>query len=83
LESVGFKFNEYDPCVANRIVTGKQHTVRFHVDDILSSHVDTNVNDEFLKWLNDKYGGMKKVSARRGNINKYLGMIIDFSTKGR
>ena len=48
LESVGFEFNAYDPCVANRIVDGKQHTVRFHVDDILSSHVDRNVNDEFL-----------------------------------
>ena len=27
LESIGFKFNPYDPCVANRIVNGKQHTV--------------------------------------------------------
>ena len=26
LESIGFKFNPYDPCVANRIVNGKQHT---------------------------------------------------------
>ena len=41
LESIGFKFNPYDPCVANRIVNGKQHTVQFHVDDLMSSHQDT------------------------------------------
>ena len=32
LESIGFKFNSYDPCVANRTIVGRQHTVRFHVD---------------------------------------------------
>ena len=40
LENIGFKFNDYDPCIANRMVNGNQHTVRFHVDDLLSSHVD-------------------------------------------
>ena len=84
LESIGFKFNAYDSCVANRIISEKQHTVRFHVAGILSSHVDRSVNDEFLKWLNDKYGGLKKVSATRGRKYKYLDMtIIDFSSKGR
>ena len=27
LESIGFTFNPYNPCVANRIIDGKQHTV--------------------------------------------------------
>jgi hypothetical protein len=40
LESVGFKFNVYDPCVANRKVRKKQQTVKFHVDDLMSEHVD-------------------------------------------
>ena len=35
LETIGFKFNDYDPCNANRMVNGNQHTVRFHVDDLL------------------------------------------------
>jgi len=60
LEAIGFKFNVYDPCIANRIVNGKQHTIRFHVDDVLSSHVESNVNDQFLKWLNEMYGSLKK-----------------------
>ena len=29
LENIGFKFNDYDPCIANRLVNGYQHTVRF------------------------------------------------------
>ena len=47
LEKIGFKFNPYDPCVANRMVKHKQHTVRFHVDDLKSSHKDPSVNTKF------------------------------------
>ena len=50
LESIGFKFNPYNPCVANCIINGKQHTVCWHVDDIKSSHVDKKVQDEFKDW---------------------------------
>ncbi len=56
LEGIGFTFNPYDPCVVNKIIDGKQLTIRFHVDDIMSSHVDSTVNDDFLTWLNKKYG---------------------------
>ena len=27
LEGIGFKFNPFDPCVANRMVDGSQHTI--------------------------------------------------------
>jgi hypothetical protein len=30
----GFKVNPYDPCVANKIVRGRQMTVSWHVDDL-------------------------------------------------
>ena len=40
LKSIGFIFNPYDPCIGNHIVNKKQQTIRFHVDDIMSSHVD-------------------------------------------
>jgi hypothetical protein len=55
LEGIGFEFNPYDPCVANRIVSQKQQTVRFHVDDLMSSHMDPMVNNDFEKWLNMLY----------------------------
>ena len=55
LEDYGFTFNDYDPCVVNKVVNGKMLTIRYHVDDIMSSHVDSKVNDEFLMWLNKMY----------------------------
>ena len=35
-EDEGFIFNPYDPCIANKMVNGKQQTIRFHVDDLMS-----------------------------------------------
>ena len=35
---IGFKLNPYDPCVANKIVHGKQLTIAWHVDDLKVSH---------------------------------------------
>ena len=83
MEEEGFVFNPYDPCVANRMVNGKQHTVLFHVDDLKSSHVDPKVNDDFLEFLNRKYGALGEVKATRGNVHDYLGMTIDFSDDGK
>ena len=82
LESIGFIFNPYDPCVANREVRENQQTIRFHVDDLMSSHVDPTVNDEFLKWCNDKYGSYGEVKATKGPVHDYLGMTVDFSEPG-
>ena len=65
LEGEGFEFNPYDPCIANHQVWGKQHTVRFHVDDLKSSHINKRVNDKFLKWLNKMYGKIMEPSKQR------------------
>lgn len=78
LEEYGFRFNVYDSWVANRVVNSKQHTIRFHIDNLMSSHVDKKVNDEFLLWLNEKYGKIGEVTANRGDKHNYLGMTIKF-----
>jgi hypothetical protein len=85
LESIGFKINPYDPCVANRMENGKQHTVTWHVDDLKSSHEDPKINDKFLKWLDEMYGDPKvaPVKATRGKIHDYLAMKLDFTTPGK
>ena len=83
LESIGFEFNPYDPCIANRMIKGKQHTVRFHVDDLMSSHVSADVNTQFHKWLNKMYGAYGEVKATRGTKHDYLGMTFDFSEPGK
>ena len=82
LEGVGFKFNPYDPCVANRVVRKLQQTIVFHVDDLKSSHKDPKVNDEFVKWLNKNYGEHGAVAVHRGKIHDYLGMELEYTESG-
>ena len=48
------------------MINGKQHMIRFHVDNLMSSHVDKKVNDNFHKWLNKKYGSYGEVKVTRG-----------------
>ena len=77
-------FNPCDACVAKKQVFGKQHTIQFHVDDLMCSHmVDKKVNNRFLKWLNKMYGKYGEVKATRGHKHDYLGMTFDFSEKGK
>ena len=83
LEQEGFEFNPYDSCVANKMVNGSQHTIRFHVDDLMSSHIDKKVNDEFEQWLNKNYGTHGAVKTTRGKIHDYLGMTFDFTNEGK
>jgi hypothetical protein len=65
------------------VVKAKQQTVRFHVDDLMSSHVDSKVNDKFEEWLNKMYGAHGKVKTTRGKVHDYLGMTFDFSQEGK
>ena len=83
LEENGYEVNPYDPCVANKQINGKQHTVCWHVDDLKASHVETQVNDEFLDWLNEKYGSLAKVTATRGREHDYLAMVLQFTADGK
>ena len=83
LLSIGYTINPYDPCIANKIINGKQHTITWHVDDLKISHVDPKVNDEFIKWVDKLYGDdeIGRVKATRGKVHDYLGMILDYSNK--
>jgi hypothetical protein len=84
LEGIGFKVNNYDPCVANRMIKGNQQTVTWHANGVKSSHIDPKVNDALYKWLESNYGDPKiaKVKATRGKIYEYLGLRLDYSKPG-
>ena len=62
---------------------GSQHTIVFHVDDVMSSHVDKKVNERFARWLEKKYGQHSPVTIHTGKVHDYLGMIFDYSKKGQ
>jgi hypothetical protein len=66
------------------VINGKQHTIAWHVDDVKSSHIDKNVNDEFLHCLQAMYVSDRigKVKATRGYRHECLGMVFDFTSKG-
>jgi hypothetical protein len=88
LLSVGFVFNPYDPCVANKQIRGKQMTICFHVDDCKLSHMSAKIVSKMVDWLKQEYesifeDGSGKMKVNRGKIHTYLGMQIDYSSPGR
>ena len=83
LENIGFDFNPYDPCVASRIKFGKQHALRFHAEDFMSSHVNPKVNYKFKEWMNRNDGNHGEVKSNRGKLHKYPGMTFDFTGKSK
>ncbi len=46
LQEMGFEINSYDPCVANKMVNGTQMTIRWHVDDLMISHLSQKRDHE-------------------------------------
>jgi Reverse transcriptase (RNA-dependent DNA polymerase) len=82
LQEWGFQCNQYDSCVANKTVNGKQLTVAWHVDDLKVSHVETKVVDEFLEQMEEEFGKETPMNKSRGKVHDYLGMVLDFSNEG-
>jgi hypothetical protein len=82
LEDIGFVFNLYGPCVANKKVQGLQQMIVFHVDNLKLSHKLKSVNDKFEKWLNSMYGKHGKVTPTCGRIHNNLGMELDYRKQG-
>ena len=65
------------------MISGKQHTIIFHIDDLKSSHEDKTVNDKFEKWLQDKYGEHGEVKAHRGDVHHGNGTRLQQEEKNR
>ena len=57
--------------------------IRFHVDDMMSSHINPKVNDDFDEWLQAKYGEHGRVKSHRGKVHNYLGMILSTKMKAK
>ena len=82
-EKHGFMQNEYDWCVVNKILSGKQCTIAWYVDNIKMSHETQQVLEDLLMLLNDKFGKEAPLTVTRGNIHDYLGMVIDYTVPGK
>jgi hypothetical protein len=76
---MGFVVNPYDPCIANKIVDRHKLTLRWHVDDLMISHIDMSAINDFLRELKVIYGD--SLAESTGKQHNHLGMIFNFSSK--
>ena len=74
MEKNGFKFNLYEPCVANNIIEEDSLTVVFYVDDVKEILKDTNVVHNFEQCIYFMYGdpNIEKVKSARRKVHEYL-----------
>ena len=56
IDKHGFEQNEYDWCVINKMIEGKQCTIAWYVDDIKMSHAKQGVLENLLTSLNEEFG---------------------------
>lgn len=81
LTDMGFQLNPYDPCVANKMVNGKQITISWHVDDLTISHAEESAIVDVITQLKSIYGLNLKETI--GPIQDYLGMKFDYTNQGQ
>ena len=79
LQKMGFELNRVDPCVANKVINGKQCTITWYVDDNKISHEDPSVVTDILSKMEALYPGL---TVSRGKKHKLLGMDIEFCDNG-
>jgi hypothetical protein len=80
LKEMGFEINPYDPCVSNKAVNGTQMTVRWHVNDLMISHISKYEILEFVRRIKDIYGDNPAENV--GKTHNYLGISFDYAFEG-
>jgi len=76
LQEMGFEINPYDPCVANKMVNGTQMMIRWHVDDLMISHLSQDKIMKVVQGMKDIYG--ENLAETVGTVHDYLGMTFDY-----
>ena len=76
----GFELNEYDKCVANKVINGKQCTIGWYVDDNIIGHVEDEVVDEVIEKIESKFPGLV---VQKGRKLDFLGMENFFREDGK
>jgi hypothetical protein len=54
--ALGFQINPYNPCIVNKMVDGLQMTIRWHVDDLMISHLKHEEIMQVVQQIKDIYG---------------------------
>jgi len=77
LREMGFVMNPYNPCVTNEMANGTQMMIRWHVDDLMISHVSQDKIMKVAQGITEIYG--KNLAETVGTVHHYLGMTFDYS----
>ena len=73
---MGYKRNEYDKCVYNRIEDDcSQSTLLVHVDDVLVTARDEKRVDNIMDEIEQLF---REVTKSRGRVLNYVGLTFDF-----
>jgi len=75
---LGFKQNQYDPCVFNKsdpMKDAEKVTIIVHIDDLKISSVSKDKLEDVVKQLESVYG---EITVHQGNEHDYLGMILKY-----
>ena len=71
---MGFKQNQYDPCVYNKTVNDDRVTIKTHVDDLKISAVKKENVMEVVEQLQSIY---REIKVHDGDVHDYLGMVME------
>ena len=80
IQMIKVVIKSYDPCVANKMVNGKQLTMIWHMDNLKLSHVYEREATRVIEGLEVIYAEMR---VAQGKKCEYLGMGLDFSAEGK
>ena len=80
LEADGFILNQYDPCVANKMVNGHHMIVAWNTNKLKVLHKDPFEITMFATYLGSIYGD--SIEVCRGNLHDYLIMDLYYYKKG-
>ena len=75
LQEWGFKISNYDRCIANKMIDGKQCTIIWHVDKLKISHEKKAVVDDILKKFNKKFRKESPLTTARGRIFRHINQL--------
>ena len=68
LESRGLSLNQYDTCVVNKMIFGKQFPITWHVENLKLSHVDKKLVDKMIECMKGLYGQDMLIYKRKISI---------------
>ena len=80
LRALGFVPNDYDPCIFNKHISGRQVTIALYVDDLMVTCASEQILNGVLRQLENLFEGS---TVHRGSAHSYIGMLFDFSTPGK